>query len=71
MSLEDPRGRDSLLRAALTLPRPLMSMPAAMLVLGYLVGADGLGWVSTGSHSEIVKTTAALMLFQRKCRLII
>jgi hypothetical protein len=37
-------------------------MPAAMLMLGYLVGADGRGWVSTGIHSEIVKTTAELTL---------
>jgi hypothetical protein len=45
-------------------------MPAAMLVLGYLVGADGLGWGSTRIHSEIGKTTAALTLalFQRKYR---
>jgi hypothetical protein len=57
------RGRDlSYALLSRSLGRWWVGMPAAMLMLGYLVGADGRGWVSTGIHSEIVKTTAELTL---------
>jgi NhaP-type Na+/H+ or K+/H+ antiporter len=55
------------------LDRWWISMPAAMVVLGYAVGPAGLGLIDSGVQSEVVKTTAeltlALMLFHDAVRI--
>lgn len=50
-----------------------VSMPAAMLVAGFIVGADGFGIIELDYTSEAVKfvaeATLALMLFHDACRI--
>ena len=55
------------------LERWWISMPIAMIVLGFIFGLDGLGLISAEPHSEIVKVVAemtlALMLFHDAVRI--
>jgi len=55
------------------LDRWWFSMPAVMVILGFAVGADGLGWIGSGLESDVVKTiaeaTLALMLFHDAVRI--
>ncbi len=50
-----------------------VSMPTAMIVVGFIVGASGFGLVEIDLHSEVVKTAAevtlALMLFHDAVRI--
>jgi sodium/hydrogen antiporter len=55
------------------LERWWISMPLAMVVVGFAIGSRGIGILSVDMHSEIVKTTAeltlALMLFHDAVRI--
>jgi len=55
------------------LERWWISMPMAMIVLGFIAGADGFGLVAADPHSEVVKVAAeitlALMLFHDAVRI--
>ena len=77
--MEDPRilvAVGAILLYALlsrALDRRWMSMPVVMVVLGYLVGANGLGLVGmdirSGTVKNIAEITLALMLFHDAVRI--